>query len=93
MKHNPALLDDDNPEWTAVEGAKANRFSGLAESLQNKLARRGLGTQVASTKTRITIQLSKNVVDSFRATGEGWQTRMDAALQDWLKSHTAPPTV
>jgi uncharacterized protein (DUF4415 family) len=47
--------------------------------------------QVAPTKTRITIRLSQNVVDSFRATGEGWQTRMDAALQEWLKSHAANP--
>jgi len=27
------------------------------------------------------------VVETFRATGTGWQTRMDAALQDWLKTH------
>ncbi|MFD2836548.1 BrnA antitoxin family protein [Azotobacter vinelandii] len=24
---------------------------------------------------------------SFRASGPGWQTRMDAALADWLKEH------
>ncbi|MDZ4175382.1 MAG: BrnA antitoxin family protein, partial [Hydrogenophaga sp.] len=23
----------------------------------------------------------------FRSTGDGWQTRVDAALQDWLKKH------
>lgn len=30
---------------------------------------------------------AREVVDRFRATGEGWQTRVDAALQDWLKKH------
>lgn len=46
------------------------------------------GRPVASTtKTRITIRCSPEVVDAFRATGSGWQTRMDAALKDWLKHH------
>lgn len=39
------------------------------------------------TKERITIRLSPDVLASFRATGDGWQTRMDAALRDWLKQH------
>lgn len=29
-----------------------------------------------------------DVVEQFRASGEGWQTRMDAALKDWLKTHS-----
>ncbi|MEW9809400.1 MAG: BrnA antitoxin family protein [Candidatus Symbiodolus clandestinus] len=40
-------------------------------------------------KERITIRLSHDVVESFRATGQGWQTRMDGALKDWLKNHSA----
>jgi uncharacterized protein (DUF4415 family) len=44
------------------------------------------------TKSRITIRLSADVVDRFRASGPGWQTRMDAALKDWLKDH-APEQV
>lgn len=38
-------------------------------------------------KTRITIRHSPEVVDAFKATGYGWQTRMDMALLDWLKDH------
>lgn len=45
------------------------------------------GPQKAPTKERITIRLSPEVVERFRATGNGWQTRVDAALKDWLKSH------
>ncbi|NNM52695.1 MAG: BrnA antitoxin family protein [Pseudomonadales bacterium] len=40
------------------------------------------------TKERITIRLSQDVVERFRASGDGWQTRMDAALKDWLKTHS-----
>lgn len=38
-------------------------------------------------KEHITIRLSPDVVGAFRATGRGWQTRLDAALRDWLTSH------
>ena len=40
------------------------------------------------TKERITIRLSPEVVAKFRATGSGWQSRMDKALQDYLKTHS-----
>ena len=40
------------------------------------------------TKERITIRLSQEVVAQFRASGDGWQTRVDAALKDWLKTHS-----
>ncbi|KMQ75628.1 BrnA antitoxin family protein [Marinobacter subterrani] len=40
------------------------------------------------TKERITIRLSPEVVEKFRATGSGWQTRMDKALQEYLKTHS-----
>lgn len=42
----------------------------------------------AVTKERITIRLSPEVVGRFRATGDGWQTRIDEALKDWLKTHS-----
>jgi uncharacterized protein (DUF4415 family) len=58
----------------------------LPESLQTKLGVRG--QQKSPTKERITIRLSPEVVQRFRATGTGWQTRVDAALKDWLKSHS-----
>jgi uncharacterized protein (DUF4415 family) len=59
--------------------------SSLPPSLQGKLGVRG--PQKTPTKERITIRLSRDVVARFRASGDGWQTRVDAALQDWLKRH------
>ena len=50
-------------------------------------ARRGRRL-AAVTKERITIRLSREVVETFRASGDGWQTRVDSALKDWLKTHT-----
>ncbi|ECA2558134.1 BrnA antitoxin family protein [Salmonella enterica] len=35
----------------------------------------------------VKIPFSPEVVEAFRATGDGWQTRMNAVLKDWLKQH------
>lgn len=42
----------------------------------------------SATKERITIRLSPDVVAQFRASGAGWQARMNDALKDWLRTHT-----
>lgn len=84
---NLELIDDENPEWTVEEVSEATTFSMLPESLRDKLASGKRGPQKEPTKERITIRLSRDVVQQFRETGEGWQTRVDAALQDWLKTH------
>lgn len=39
------------------------------------------------TKERITIRLSADVLERFRASGPGWQTRIDVALKEWLTAH------
>jgi uncharacterized protein (DUF4415 family) len=65
--------------------ARAEPFEALPDSLRSKL--RGRGPQKAPTKERITIRLSRDVVERFRATGDGWQTRVDAALKSWLRTH------
>jgi len=56
----------------------------LPAALQRKLGVRG--QQRTPTKERITIRLSHDVVEQFRATGDGWQTRIDTALQEWLNA-------
>lgn len=44
---------------------------------------------VESPKVFTGIRLDADVVESFKSTGKGWQTRMNAALRDWLKTHSA----
>ncbi|MCA0340782.1 MAG: BrnA antitoxin family protein [Proteobacteria bacterium] len=84
-KPNPELIDKENPEWTDEMVKQSVRLSGLPDSLQAKLRGR---PKAAVTKERITIRLSQEVVEQFRASGDGWQTRMDSALKEWLKTHS-----
>ncbi len=89
VSHLPVIDDDGEVgDLSNVDPALFKPFSSLPESLQTKLRAIQRGRpKAAVTKERITIRLSPEVVQSFRATGPGWQTRVDAALRDWLKDH------
>lgn len=89
MASRKPLTDADGEvrELTAEDLAKFRPAAdALPLSLNRKLGVRG--PQKTPTKERITIRLSREVVDQFRESGEGWQTRVDAALREWLKSHS-----
>jgi uncharacterized protein (DUF4415 family) len=47
------------------------------------------GAQKAPTKEMISIRLSPDVLERFRSSGDGWQTRIDSALREWLETHEA----
>jgi uncharacterized protein (DUF4415 family) len=85
-KPNPELIDIDNPEWTGQDIKIATPFASLPATLRAKLG--GRGPQKAPPKVSTTIRLSPDVVQAFRATGDGWQTRIDSALKDWLRTHS-----
>jgi uncharacterized protein (DUF4415 family) len=52
----------------------------------DKLVRRGR-PRSENPKVPINIRLSPDVVERFRATGPGWQSRIDTALRQWLEEH------
>ena len=54
---------------------------------KRKPGQRGPGLRAA--KVAINIRLSPEVLNAFKSTGAGWQTRVDGALKDWLKRHDA----
>jgi uncharacterized protein (DUF4415 family) len=43
------------------------------------------GPQKAPTKEMISIRLSREVLDHFRATGDGWQSRIDETLKKSIR--------
>ena len=43
----------------------------------------------SATKEQVAIRFDHDVLAAFRTTGPGWQTRMNDALKDWLKTHSA----
>lgn len=45
------------------------------------------GPQKAPVKERVTLRLSAEVVSYFKASGSGWQTRLDQALREYVQDH------
>jgi len=88
-KPSKKRTDRDNPEWTEKEFARAVPFSELPAKVRKVLEKRKRGPQKAPTKVAISIRLSKDVVDTLRSTGEGWQGRVDDALRSWINLQPA----
>ena len=77
--------DPDNPEWTREEFARAVTFDKLPSRLRQKISGRKRGSQKAPRKVPVSIRLSPDVVEAFRASGAGWQARVDEILRDHIK--------
>lgn len=70
-----ALSDPDNPPLTDAELAQFRPMRG-----------RGRPPQTL-TKVPTSIRLDLRVVEAFKATGEGWQTRMNDVLFEYAQRH------
>lgn len=58
----------------------------LGETKMKHLRRVGR-PRSTSPKVQLTVRYDADVVNAFKAGGAGWQTRMNDALRDWLKTH------
>lgn len=66
--------DEDSPDATLL--------------MRDAIARRRAGRPAGSgNKEQVAIRFDKDVLEAFRSTGRGWQTRMNEALKEWLKEH------
>ena len=77
--------DRENPEWTGADFARAVPFGGLPPALQAALSSRKRGPQKTPRKVPVSIRLSPEVVQAFRASGAGWQARVDEILRAHIK--------
>jgi len=70
-----AMLDPDSVPYTDEEWATAQ---------PKRLRGRPMGEV---RKEPISIRLDSRVLNAFKATGDGWQTRMNDALTEWAGQH------
>jgi uncharacterized protein (DUF4415 family) len=74
------VFDDDNPEWTEEDFARARPASELPPHILAAFPKTRLEGK-ASKKVPVSIRLSPEVLDHFKAGGPGWQSRIDEALR------------
>jgi uncharacterized protein (DUF4415 family) len=83
-----APVDDaDNPGTQAADWDHAVVSRSLPELRAKLAARRGRGPQKAPTKVPTTIRFDPDVLAALKATGKGWQTRVNEAMREWIKAH------
>lgn len=82
-KTMPTVWTDSNdaPELTDAFFEEADEYVG------DKLVRRG-HQKSKPMKQALTVRYDIEVIEAFKATGDGWQNRMNAVLKDWVKAHS-----
>lgn len=68
-------VDPDTYELSDTEFKQLKRLPGQR------------GSQKMPTKVQVSVRISPEVVSYFKAKGQGWQTRMDEALKEYIAEH------
>lgn len=75
--------------WDGIdEDDRPASEEAMQAAIKADLARRR-GRPIGSDKTQVALRIDNDVLSAFKATGKGWQTRMNEALREWLDRHPA----
>ena len=88
-RERPVIFDDENPEWTDEDFANGLRGDDLPEFIYAAFPntkRRGRPV-AAQTKIFTAIRLDAEIVAAFKASGKGWQTRVNEVLRHYVAEH------
>jgi uncharacterized protein (DUF4415 family) len=77
----------DSPELTKADLAKAKPFADVFPDLATSI-RRGRGPGRSPAKKQVTLRISAEVIDYYRSTGDGWQSRIDQTLREAVEKAT-----
>lgn len=87
-KHGHVTVNDA-PSTTPDDWSDAFVTHSTEELRKTVAARRARGPNKRPTKEQVAVRYSPEVLAYFRATGAGWQTRMDEALREYVSRHKA----
>ncbi|WP_260986185.1 BrnA antitoxin family protein [Bordetella genomosp. 13] len=86
---DPDMTDVEAALLQSLDQAVTRQFARVHTPEQIEARRRGrpVGSTAEVRKAATTIRFDEEVLRAFKATGKGWQTRMNEALKDWLRTH------
>lgn len=79
----PIPFDPETDPYDPNDSAAVAAF--FAQATVRRPGQRGSGKKPR--KVLLSVRYSAEVVDYFKATGEGWQVRMDEVLRDYVARH------
>jgi uncharacterized protein (DUF4415 family) len=94
-KPDPEMIDDESPEWTDEDFARAVPFSQLPPALQATLMsqpRIVIVEPAGAGPTFESVPIRDDIVGAFQMTGDDWEQRINEVLQDWLAANFRFPT-
>ena len=82
----PTPAEDAAITAAALADTDAQPFTDAEWEQVKPLARRGrpLGS---GSKAQVTLRLDVEVLEKLKASGDGWQTRINEALKSWVRTH------
>jgi len=84
-----AAVVDSKPAESKIDWSQGAVTPGGGVEATIKSLRRTRGPSKKPVKEQVAIRLDQEVVGALRATGPGWQTRVNAALKEWLARQPA----
>lgn len=81
--------DDENPEWTQADFARARSTADVLPNLigmraTQALLRKGGRPVKANRKVSQTLRLDPDVLAAYKRQGHGWQTRINQVLREHM---------
>ena len=92
VKKEDLMIDrDEAPELDEhfFEHAEVSSGDTVIREASDTMRRRGRPPQGAASKVQQSLRLSREVLDWFRATGDGWQARIDGLLLGYVEAQKA----
>ena len=92
-----ALDDPDNPPLTDDDLARARPASVVlheivSQELAGEMLKKRGRPKKESPKQQVTLRISPEVIEYYRSTGQGWQSRIDKVLLDSIKKEAPRKT-
>ena len=75
---------EEEAQWSEAVLVNGGGYQAVKTAMAAKRKQGDRGAQVNPTKQLVSVRYSPEVLEFFRASGAGWQSRMDEALKEWV---------
>jgi uncharacterized protein (DUF4415 family) len=80
------IIDDENPEWTGDDFARARPGSELLpQDLLAAFGKKRGRPKLAAPKTSVSLRIDPDVLAYYKSTGGGWQGRINDVLRKAMR--------
>ena len=82
------LTAKEKKQWDNAVFVNGGGYNAVRAAVAEKRKPGERGPQRSPTKQLVSVRYSPEVLSYFKASGAGWQTRMDEALKQWISKHS-----